>query len=63
MKVHNVFYIDLLLPYKETDTYGPAYARPPPDLISEEEEYKVKTILDTRIIGYGRGCKRQYKVH
>ncbi len=30
MKIHNIFHVDLLLPYKETEAYGPAYARPPP---------------------------------
>ena len=25
MKIHNVFHVDLLLPYKETEAYGLAY--------------------------------------
>ena len=44
MKIHNVFHIDLLLLYKETEAYGPTYARPPPDLIEGEEEYTVEYI-------------------
>ena len=44
MKIHNVFHINLLLPYKETAAYGPAYVRPPPDLIEGEEEYTVEYI-------------------
>jgi hypothetical protein len=63
MKIHNVFHIDLLLPYKETEAYGPAYTRPPPDLINEEEEYEIETIRDTRVIGQGKGRKWQYLVH
>jgi hypothetical protein len=48
MRIHNVFHIDLLMPYKETEAYGPAYTRPPPDLINEEEEYEIESIRDTR---------------
>jgi hypothetical protein len=44
MKIHDVFHIDLLLPYKETEAYGPAYTRPPPDLIEGEEEYEIESI-------------------
>ena len=61
MKIHNVFHVDLLLPYKETEAYGPAYTRPPPQLVGEEEEYEVESIRDTRKIGRGR--KLQYLVH
>jgi hypothetical protein len=60
MRIHNVFHVDLLLPYKETDAYGPAFARPPPDLIEGEEEYEVESIRDMRTT---RGRKRQYLVH
>ena len=48
MKIHNVFHVDLLLPYKETEAYGPAYTRPPLDLIEGEEEYKIESIRDVR---------------
>jgi hypothetical protein len=61
MKIHNVFHIDLLLPYKEMKAYGPAYTRPPPDSIEGEEEYKIESIRDTRLKGHGR--RRQYLVH
>jgi hypothetical protein len=61
MKIHNVFHVDLLLPYKETEAYGPAYTRPAPDLIEGEEEYEVESIRDAR--RYGRGKKLQYLVH
>jgi len=36
MKIHDVFHVDLLLPYKETEAYGPGYMRPTPDLIKGE---------------------------
>ena len=44
-KVHNVFHTSLLSPYKQTDTHGPNFSTPPPDLIGSEEEYKVETII------------------
>ena len=61
MRVHNVFHVDLLLPYKETEAYGQAYSRPTPDLIEGEEEYEVESIRDAR--RQGRGRKLQYLVH
>src|SRR6267154_502802 len=61
MKIHDVFHVDLLLPYKETEAYGPGYTRPPPDLIEGEEEYEVESIRDIR----HKGCsqKREYLMH
>ena len=61
MKIHNVFHVNLLLPYKETEAYGPAYVKPPPDLIEGEEEYEIESIRDAR--RKGRGRKLQYLVH
>ena len=54
MKIHNVFHINLLLPYKEMEAYGPAYVKPPPDLIKGEEEYEVEFIRDARRKGQGQ---------
>ena len=54
-KIHPVFHVDLLTPYKETTFHGINYTRPPPDLINNEEEYEVEKILDSRV----RGRKRQ----
>ena len=59
-KIHDVFHINLLTPYQETDFHGPNFAQPPPDLIDGEEEYEIEKILDSR--QYGRGCKIQYLV-
>ncbi len=58
--IHDVFHIDLLTPYQETDIHGSNYSRPAPDLVNNEEEYKVEKILDTR--QFGRRCKRQYLI-
>ena len=55
-----MFHVDLLTPYKETEFHGANYARPPPDLIGEEEQYEVEQVLDER--NYGRWRKKQYLV-
>jgi len=60
MKIHNMFHMDLLLPYKEMEQYGTPFIRPPP-IIDSEEEYKIENILDAR--HYGRRWKLQYLVH
>ena len=61
MKIHNMFHINLLLPYKETEAYGPAYMRPSSDLIEGEEEYTMEYIQDAR--RKPRGWGLQYLVH
>jgi len=44
MKVHNVFHIDLLMPYKETEQYGMPYTRPPLVIDQGEEEYEIESV-------------------
>ncbi len=58
--IHDVFHIDLLMAYRETDIHGSNYSRPPPDLIDNDEEYEVEKILDTR--QFGKRRKKQYLV-
>src|SRR6266702_1303210 len=58
--IHDMFHIDLLTPYRETNIHGSNYSRPPPDLINDEEEYEVEKVLDVR--RFGRGRKRQYLI-
>src|SRR5258708_36585775 len=48
IKVHDVFHIDLLTPYKEMEEYGQAYTRPPLITMQSEEEYEVESILQAR---------------
>ena len=60
MKIHDVFHIDLLIPYTETEAYGEMHPHPPPKLIDGEEEYEVQEILNDRI--NGRSKKRQFFV-
>ncbi len=58
--IHDVFHIDLLTPYKETNLHGSNYSRPAPDLVDNEEEYEIEKILDSW--QFGRGRKKQYLV-
>jgi len=48
MKINDVFHVDLLTPYHETDAYGPPPPQPPATLVDDEEEYKVEEIIDDR---------------
>jgi hypothetical protein len=58
MKIHNVFHIDLLIPYNETEAYGETFSQPPPELIDGEEEFEVEEIIAHRI----KYRKKQYLV-
>ena len=59
-KLHPVFHVDLLTPYKETEFHGANYDKPPPDLVDGEEEYEVERIVTSR--RFGRGRKLQYLI-
>jgi hypothetical protein len=59
-KLHPVFHVDLLTPYRESEFHGTNYDKPPPDLIDGEEEYEVERIVASR--HFGRGRKLQYLV-
>jgi hypothetical protein len=59
-KLHPVFHVDLLTPYRKTEFHGANYDKPPPDLIDGEEEYEVERIVASR--RFGRGRKLQYLV-
>ena len=61
MKIHDVFHVDLLMPYKEMEAYGTPYTQPLPVIKEGEEEYEIESIIDSR--RHGRGRKRQYLVH
>jgi hypothetical protein len=61
MKIHNIFHIDLLSPYKVMEAYGEPYTCPPLIIEEEEEQYKIDTILDMR--RYGKKKTLQYLVH
>jgi hypothetical protein len=57
-KIHNVFHVLLLMPYKETEEHGPNFTEPPPELIKEHEEYEVEQVLALRLFGHWK--KLQY---
>jgi Chromo (CHRromatin Organisation MOdifier) domain len=59
-KIHNVFHVSLLTPYKEMEEHGPNFPKPPPELIDEQEEYEVEQVLASRL--YGRWKKLQYLI-
>ena len=44
-KIHDVFHASLLSSYQQTEAHGPSFAKPPPDIINNEEEYEVDYIV------------------
>lgn len=58
LRIHPVFHISLLKPYKESEEFLRATPPPPTILTDNTKEYEVETILDKRIL---RG-KTQYLV-
>ena len=52
-RIHPVFHAALLTPYKETTIHGPNYTKPPPDIISGQEEFEVEAIITHRRRGAG----------
>ena len=59
MKIHPVFHVSLLEPYKDSTIPGQLQAPPPPIEVDGTEEFEVSEILDSRI---NRG-KLEYLVH
>ena len=49
--IHNVFHSSLLTHYKETHESGAQFQCPPPELVGNEEEYKVAQIINHRHFG------------
>jgi len=41
------------MPYTETETHGPNFPRPPPDIDNDEERWEIETILNHRKRGPG----------
>jgi len=44
-RIHDVFHASLLSPYHETETHGPNFTKPPPDLVEGKEEYEIEEIM------------------
>jgi Integrase zinc binding domain/Chromo (CHRromatin Organisation MOdifier) domain len=59
-KIHNVFHISLLTPYKEMEEHGTNFAEPLPELIEEHKEYEVKQVLASWLFGHWK--KLQYLI-
>ena len=55
-----MFHVDLLTPYREMEFHIANYNWPPPDLVGQEEHYKVEQVLDEHM--YGHWKKKQYLV-
>jgi hypothetical protein len=59
-KIHDIFHVSLLTPYKETPQHGPNFLEPPPDIVEGEPEWEVAKILQE--CSHSRGKKKQYLV-
>ena len=59
-RIHLVFHVDLLAPYKETEFHGWNYTYLPPDLVEGEEQYEVERVLDSWT--FGRRRTKQYLI-
>ena len=58
--IHNIFHSSLLTPYKETLEHRAQFQCPPPELIGNEEEYKVEQIINHQ--HHGKHCQLQYLI-
>ena len=59
LKIHNVFHVDCLSPYRGNDVNGLTPPPPDPLTVNGEEEYKVDHIRDSKLFN----CTLKYLVH
>ena len=59
--IHNIFHSSLLTPYKETLKHRAQFQHPLPELIGNEEEYKVEQIINHQY--HGKCHQLQYLIH
>ena len=57
-RIHPVFHASLLTPYTQTESHGPSFTHPPPEIVDNEEEYEIEAIIAHR----KNGKRRQYLV-
>ena len=62
MRIHPVFHVSLLEPYKESRIEGRVQPPPPPIVLEDEEQFYIKDILDVRIRGRGRNKHLEYLI-
>ena len=62
MKIHPVFHISMLEPYKETPSDRPARAEARPVIVDGEDEWEVDEVVDSRWRKRGRRTFLEYKV-
>ena len=60
-RIHNVFHVSLLEPYRANNIEGQTTSRPEPEEIEGEMEYEVETILQSEIRTTKRKVKGKYK--
>ena len=60
-RIHNVFHVSLLEPYRANNIEGRATSRPKPEEIEGEMEYEVETILQSEIRTTKKKVKGRYK--
>ena len=56
-KIFNTFHAILLSLYKKMEEHRVNFTEPPPNLIDDHEEYKVKEVLDSRLYGQWKKCQ------
>ncbi len=47
-KIYPIFHVSLITLYHKNETHGPNFIRPPLDLIDNEEEFEIETIVSHR---------------
>ena len=55
--IHPVFHASLLTPYHKTMEHGTNYQCPPPEMIDDQEEYKVEQVINHQYYGHKRALQ------
>ena len=59
-KIHIVFHVSYLSPFRETTEHRTNFIEPPPDIIDGEPEWEVEQVIGRRY--YGRKKEKQYRI-